>query len=229
MISKTSFKADFKMVVRDPILILFFILPIFIPILIKIALNFVVPLIFRYTGVNLIEYYGYVLMVSILITPLMLGTVSAFLLIDERDSRIQELIKITPVGYFGYISNRLLLPFIGSIMYTILTYLLLDIYNLEFVQLILIAILIGIEGIQIAYLLYNLATDKVQGLTYSKGFGVFTILALADIFNVKWFRIVGGLTPFYWITKLIIDFSLSTVMLAIIIHIIYLIFIFRHK
>ncbi|ABR47679.1 hypothetical protein Amet_1483 [Alkaliphilus metalliredigens QYMF] len=227
MLNTVSIKADMKMIVRDPILILFFILPILISIVIRVMVHFLTPIIYDSFSLDLTQYYGYILSVVILMTPLMLGTVAGFLLIDERDSRIQELIKITPIGYTGYLINRLMLPFIGSMVYTIVTYFILNIYHIEGLVLSLISVLTGVQGIFLGYSLYSLAADKVQGLTYSKGFGIFTILALSDLLNVRWVSMLAALTPFYWITRLVVNFSLSTAFVAIMIHIIYFLAIMR--
>ncbi|WP_151861070.1 hypothetical protein [Alkaliphilus pronyensis] len=207
---------------RDPILVMFFMLPAFYPILFKIVVKIITPIIYDYFSVNLVDYYGYILSFSILMTPLMLGSVAGFLMIDERDSKIQELIKITPIGYKGYVINRLMLPFVGSFMYSIVAYLLINIYKIDLLALLLVSFVAGLQAVLIGYLLYTLAADKVQGLTYAKGFGVFSIIAMADIFNINWFTIIASLTPFYWITKLIVDYSLFTVVAALAVNIIYL-------
>ncbi|GAB6085787.1 hypothetical protein [Alkaliphilus crotonatoxidans] len=220
MLNTTSLKADLKMIVRDPILILFFILPLIVAITFKLLTVFLTPILNVSFGLDLTQYYGYILALSILVTPLMLGTVSGFLMIDERDSKIQELIKITPIGYRGYLLNRLLLPFIASLVYPLAAYSILGIYKMELLRLLLICILTGLQGIIIAYLLYTLAADKVQGLTYSKGFGIFNILALADIFEVKWLSMIAAITPFYWVTRLIVSFSTQSIVMALLIHLV---------
>ena len=229
MTYRTSFKSDIKMITRDPILVLFFILPIFIPIVFRVALAFLTPIVYEHFGLDLAEYYGYTLSLVFLMTPLMLGTVAGFLMIDERDSRIQELISISPVGYIGYISNRLMLPFIGSIVYTVIAYSILNIYEVHPLVLLLICLLAGIQALFLGYLLYILAADKVQGLTFSKGFGIFNLFALADILNVRWFNIIARLTPFYWITKIVVDFNPLEAMIGIGIHILYLLVILRMR
>ncbi len=222
MANIASLKADLKMIVRDPILALFFILPLIISFTFKLLVIFLTPVIYDSFSLDLTPYYGYILAFSILVTPLMLGTVSGFLMIDERDSRIQELIKITPIGYRGYLTNRLMLPFFGSIVYALAAYFILNIYDIGLLQLLLICFLSGLQGIIVGYILYRLAADKVQGLTYSKGFGIFNILALADIFEIRWVSMIAALTPFYWITRLIVNYSMNTVLMAITVHMLYL-------
>ncbi|SCZ10697.1 hypothetical protein [Alkaliphilus peptidifermentans] len=226
MIISTSFKADLKTIVRDPILVMFFILPAFYPVLFKSLVSFLTPIVYEHFSLDLTDYYGYILSLSILMTPLMLGPVAGFLMIDERDSRIQELIKITPIGFKGYITNRLMLPFGASIFYSIAAYFIMNIYQVSLLPLLISSFLAGLQAVFIGYLLYNLAADKVQGLTYAKGFGIFSIIAVADIFDIRWFSTVAALTPFYWIPRLIVDFNLFTVIASLIVNIAYLLILF---
>lgn len=64
------------------------ILPLFIIAIAKLLLAFGVPLLYQYTGFELAPYYGYVLALTLLMAPFMLGTVCGFLMIDDRDARI---------------------------------------------------------------------------------------------------------------------------------------------
>lgn len=227
MLNSTSFKADLKTIARDPILVILFTLPAFYPIIFKLLVKYLTPVSYEYFSVDLTLYYSYILSLAIIMAPFMLGTVAGFLMIDERDSRIQELITITPIGYPGYITNRLLLPLVGSMVYSIVAYFIMNIYYINTFVLLLISLLTGLQGIFMAFLLYSLAADKVQGLTFAKGFGIFTVFAFADVINVKWFSLLATFIPFYWISQLIVNPNGRTVLVAITIHLIYLCIFYR--
>lgn len=219
MINTIPLKADMKMIVREPILVLFMLLPVLIFTVFKAVTVFLVPLLDGLTGFDLTPYYGYVLAGALLMTPGMLGTVAGFLMIDERDASIFELMSITPAGYSGYIANRLLIPFVGGMFYTIAGYHALGIYPVGLPTLLYIAILAGADGMMIGLLLFRLADDKVKGLTYSKGLGAFTALAMADLLKMPWISGLAALTPFYWINRLINNpDGVRTVVLAAIVH-----------
>ncbi|TCT15373.1 fluoroquinolone transport system permease protein [Natranaerovirga pectinivora] len=224
----TSFKADMKMIVREPMLILFMIMPLFIYIIFKLIISFGEPL-FLDLGVDLYDYYVYILGLSFLMAPMTLGTVAGFLMIDEKDARIYELISITPVGYFNYMVNRLLLPVVGCFLYTFIAYYILNIYDISQGLLLFIALLTSINSIIMGLLLFSLADNKVKGLTYSKGFSMFNILALADILNNKWFAIIAAVSPFYWVVRIIKFNDFSTVLMAIGVHLVWLFSIIRYS
>lgn len=203
MINRTAVRADLKMIIREPILILFLLIPIFIIVVFKFMAIYLPPIIFKFTGIEVSTYYGYVLAFTFMLTPGMLGTVAGFLMIDERDNRIYELMSVTPSGYKGYILNRLMIPFSSGIVYTFLCYYVLNIFHLDFMLLLYIAILGGIEGVIIGLLLFKIAEDKVKGLTYSKALSSLTVFALADVLKTQWVSVIAALSPFYWIVRLI--------------------------
>ena len=100
---KTSLKADIKVISREPILLLFMVLPVIMFIVFRGIISFGEVYLYKLTNIVLWDYYGYILAGILLITPSMLGTVAGFLMIDERDIKINELISVTPIGYIGYI------------------------------------------------------------------------------------------------------------------------------
>ena len=201
--NKTAFKTDIKMILRDPILVILMLAPILAILIIKLLLNYLTPWLFGEFGFELRPYYGYVLGGCFLLSPMMLGTVAGFLMIDEKDGKIFDLIAITPAGYSGYMLNRLALPFAMSIIYTFLIYTGLNIYVVNVWTLMMIGFFVSIESILVGTMLFLFAEDKVQGLTYSKGLGVFVILSMADLLNRPRLSIIAGAIPFYWIFRLI--------------------------
>jgi fluoroquinolone transport system permease protein len=228
VISHTSLKADIKLITREPVLMMFMFLPIFLIIVFKLISINMVPIVHRSWGFDFSIYYGFFLSFMLMLTPSMLGTVTGFLMLDDRDNRIYELMSITPLGYSGYITNRFLLPFFGGIIYSVAGHYVMNIFTLSFPNILFISILTGIEGITISLVLFKLAGDKVKGLTFSKALGVFPVLALSDIFNIHWLNILSLFNPFYWIVRLITNFNgFSTVISATLIHIIWLLIIIK--
>jgi len=219
---KTSLKADIKVISREPILLLFMVLPVIMFIVFRGIISFGEVYLYKLTNIVLWDYYGYILAGILLITPSMLGTVAGFLMIDERDIKINELISVTPIGYIGYIVNRLIIPFVGSFIYTFCAYYILNLFFISNLLLIYIAILLGLQGIFISFILYRVADDKVKGLTYAKGLNVFIVFAMADLINIPWVIYIAVTTPFYWIIRLIVDENkLGAILISAIVHIVY--------
>ncbi len=228
MLELEHLKADLKQIIREPVLVVFMFIPLFIFIVFKALIFLLFPYIYKVTGFKIWHYYAYVLSFSFLLIPQMLGTVAGFLMIDERDNKIYELMSITPLGYSGYIINRLLIPFVFGILYTFIGYYMLDIYTLNSIVLLLISILIGIEGIIASLILFNIADDKVKGLTISKTMGIFPLIGLVDILNIEWLSQLSKVFPYYWITNIITNSSnFKGLSMAAIIHILWAVIIIK--
>lgn len=209
--NKTAFKSDLKKIIREPILMLFMAVPFMAILAIKAILVLGLPLLLKYTGFDIDKYFGYIEVLCLLLSPGMLGAVSAFMMIDERDGGIYELMSITPIGYSGYIANRLLMPFCLSMIYTFLCHYILHIYSVSFVILLLIALISGMQSIVIALFLFSLADDKVKGLTLAKALNIFIITAGGDLLSIPAVSILCSLFPFYWSAKLLMQPTLFSI------------------
>ena len=225
MINQAAIKSDFKLIFREPILILFMILPLFIMLITRLFISYGVPLIIEYLNFDLSPYFGYILIMAMLMAPYMLGTVCGFLMIDDRDARMFELLSITPLGYLGYILMRSLIPFSAAFIYTYVGYYFINIFSLDFVLLTLIALLNAISGVTLGLLLFNYAGDKVKAVTFSKGLSLLNVLALADLFSLPWLSLLAAFTPFYWVIHLAtVTVTPFTVVMAILVHLFWLFF-----
>ena len=205
MLNQTAVKADFKLIRREPILVLFMFLPLFILALTRLLVQYGAPLLLDYTGFSLAPYYGYVMALSLLMAPFMLGTVCGFLMIDDRDARMLELMSVTPLGYLGYIAMRSLVPFSAAFVYTFIGYYLIGIILVDIYLLTFIALLNALSGVIIGLVLFNYAGDKVKAVAFSKGLGLLNVLAVADLFELTWLSLLAAFSPYYWIVRLIND------------------------
>lgn len=218
-----AFTFDMRRLMRDPILMMFMVVPFIILAVVKLLLMFGEPLLNEISGFVLSPYYGYLIAVVLTFSPYILGTVTAFLMIDERDESIYELMSVMPIGYVGYITNRLLIPFSLSIVYTVLSYTVLDIFHLSLLQVTMIALLSGIQSVVVSLFMFSLADNKVQGLTYSKALNIFVFAAVADLLGLKWVSAISTFIPFYWTSQLVLNpTSIIVIGKAVVVHIAWL-------
>jgi len=201
------------------------ILPLFIMLITRLFTSYGVPLIIDYLNFDLTPYFGYILTMALLMAPYMLGTVCGFLMIDDRDARMFELMSITPMGYLGYIVMRSLIPFSAAVIYTFAGYFIIDIFYLNLPLLTLIALLNALSGVTVGLLLFNYAGDKVKAVAFSKGLGLLNVLALADLFSLPWLSLLAAFTPFYWVVRLAtVSATPFALFMAILIHLFWLFF-----
>ncbi len=214
---------DLKRVIREPILMLFMFVPFITYFVFRLLHQYGFPLLLTYTGFDANPYKPYLAAFSFLMAPSLLGTVTGFLMIDERDENIWPLMAITPIGESGYLTNRLLFPFLGSVIYAFLSQGIAHVVDIPFGLLCLLAILSGMEGIFFGLLLFRFATDKVQGLTLSKAMGIFMFFPLSSLLQLNWFDSIAGAVPFTWMGRLLVQpVTVGNVVLSLLVHIFWL-------
>lgn len=188
----------------------------------KLILMFLIPFIQNYYTFTVVEYHVYILAVSLTVMPCILGVVTGFMMLDERDGKIAELMSVTPLGRSGYLINRLTFSSILTIVYTFICYFVLDISYIPFWTLIFLALLLGTLSAIIGLILFSIATDKVKGLTYAKGLNIFVLFCLADLVPILWLNYLSMLFPSYWITRVIKTPNFGVVSTALLVHAIWL-------
>ncbi|GAA0182332.1 hypothetical protein SH2C18_47280 [Clostridium sediminicola] len=228
MINYKHIKNDYRQIIREPIMLLLFILPIFIPIIFKLLLIFSIPFIENYFKFSITPYHSCILSLTLVLIPGMLGVVTGFMMLDEKDGKISELMSITPLGKMGYLLNRLSFSFIGTFIYTIFTYYLLNVYHVPILTLLFIAILLGIYSFVIGSILFVLSDDKVKGLTYAKALNIMLLFSISDLLNERWVTILSNIFPPYWITKIIQNpNNILILLIALFIHVIWLLIVIK--
>ncbi len=230
MIQIILFKNDIKQIVRDPIMALLLVAPVLLISVFKILEVFLIPFLATNTGFDITPYNAYILSFVLLINSGMLGIVTGFMMLDERDGNIAQLLEITPLGRSGYLLNRLLFASLLSIIYCFLSFGVFNLVDVPLLAIIFISILASNYTGIIGLLIYSGADDKVKGLTFAKGLNSLVLFAFTDLFSLTWLTILSWFFPPYWIT-LIIKSPNSPVLYgaALLVHIIWLgLLIFRY-
>lgn len=196
--------SDLKKIIREPLMLLFMAVPFLAIAAVKALVVFGFPLLQRYTGFDCTPYLGYIEGFMVLLSPGMLGTVAAFMMIDERDDGIYTLMSVTPIGFQGYILNRLLMPFVLSMAYTLVSHVIMNLVAVTAGSLVAVMMIAGMQGVTISLILFSIADDKVKGLTLAKMLDSLMITCMGDLLGIRWVSVVCGLLPFYWTTTLMV-------------------------
>jgi fluoroquinolone transport system permease protein len=122
MIQITLFKNDIKQILRDPVMTLLLVAPLLLIIVFKILEVFLIPFLVQKTGFDVMPYASYVFSFILLMNSGMLGIVTGFMMLDERDGNIAQLLEITPLGRSGYLVNRLSFASLLSIVYCLVSF-----------------------------------------------------------------------------------------------------------
>jgi len=216
MISKSGAKrtiafirGDIKIVLRDPILLLVSIVPIFLVFVVR----FIVPaaniFIRKHIEFDLSAHYSFITGYFSLLTPLMFGMIAGFILLDERDEHILAYISVTPVTKKGYIFYRLSVPVLIGFFFSFIMFAFSGLCKFHFAETIPLAVLIALEAPIMTLFLAVFAGNKVEGLALSKVMNILTLAPfIGYIFNSNW-TLIAGISPPYWIVMAYLEIGKS--------------------
>lgn len=196
-----SFRADFKFISRDPMLLMAFFAPFFLILLLRLLVPLVSEYIYTATSFQLMDYYPVVAISMVCIIPMLIGMVYAFILLDENDANILQVISVTPAGKRDFLYMRLLVPAILTFIMVLITIALTDpVYNEGWLRALYISLLLSTQSSFSFLFIGCLAGNKVQGLALSKLYGVFLVaVPLGLILHHPW-NYLAFFSPLYWIS-----------------------------
>ena len=214
MINLIHIKNDLKQVFRDPIMSILMLAPLLIIIIFKLLIVFLFPFIATKFNFDISLYNQYLMAGILIMISGMLGIVIGFMMLDDKDGNIAQLMAVTPLGRSGYLFNRLSFSSVLCFFYSIIAIYVLNIIDIPFYSILILSLLSGVYSIIIGLLIFSGADDKVKGLTFAKGLNMLGIFAFSDLFALNWFSILSLIFPTYWITRIIDSpHSVSAIML----------------
>jgi len=203
MLQFIHLKNDLKQILRDPIMAIMMLAPFFLIIVFKLLVLFLIPYIVSRTGFDISPYLHYILVFVVIMCGALLGIVTGFMMIDERDGKIAELMSVTPLGRVGYLFNRLLFASLMSIIYAVLSYYVVNVVELPLVTVLFLSLLSAFYSAIIGLLIFSCADDKVKGLTFAKAINSLSLFAFTDLLSLRWLTVLSWFFPPYWITMVV--------------------------
>jgi hypothetical protein len=187
--------ADARNVSRDPMLVmgsLMSLLPALALWLGRSALDEAAFDAFGVTG-----FSQYAVPVALLLPAVMVGWVSGFLFLEDRDEGPLVAIEVTPIGKLGFMVYRLAATALITAAITVLAVQLLLPGSALWLKM-LIVLAIPANAVLSALVLPAAARNKVEGLAVTKLMNLAAVAPLLAILPTP-FRLVGGIVPSYWL------------------------------
>lgn len=191
-------RADARVLWRDPLLGWVLLLPLGIALLLHILVPMVGDALAAASGFDLARYHPLIMGGYLMTAPGIVGMVTGFLLLDERDARTLTAIRVTPLSLRRYVAYRIALPLIVGTLATLASYPIVGICPLPFTSLVLLAMVAGLWAPLLALVLATAAPNKVAGFAVMKALNAVNLLPIAAFFlpvPVQW---VAGILPAYW-------------------------------
>jgi fluoroquinolone transport system permease protein len=203
MVAIIHLKNDLKQILRDPIMAILIVAPLLLIMAFKSMVLYLVPYIQTLIEFDILPYLAYVLVFVVMMCGSMLGIVTGFMMIDDRDGKIAELMSVTPLGRSGYLINRLLFAAVLTIFYSILAYYVLNVVELPITAILFVSLLSSVYSIIIGLLIFIFSENKVKGLTFAKAINSLSLFAFTDLFALKWLTVLSWFFPPYWISLIV--------------------------
>ncbi len=191
--------SDAQNVSRDPILILAIVLSLLPGILLPIFRADIDATALAALGIP--ELSRFVGAMALALPAFLIGWVTGFLLLEDRDDGPLMAMEITPVGKGGFLTYRVTVTALVGFAVGLMT------ARLVFPELtwplsVFLAVLVGFESIIVAFILLALASNKVEGLAITKLTNIGAVVPLIAALPSPW-RYLGGLVPSYWFGELV--------------------------
>lgn len=197
-----AFKYDFKLIKADPMLLMSVVAPFLLWILLFVVFPVVRNYVLNHWNYDLEIHYFQSAVFILPLTPMLLGMVYGFILLDERDEGILASISVTPLGKYGYLKLRLIYPTIFSYIIIIAMSYALRLNDLanHFEIIILALILSSIAPIMLLFL-GAFASNKIEGIAISKAFGIILIAIVFDYILPHPYNWIASYSPLFWASK----------------------------
>lgn len=139
---------------------------------------------------------------ALLLTPLLIGFVVGFLLVEEGEERILDAVAVTPRRRDGFLRHRLIVPAVVGSVAAVGVGIVLG--SLGAGRLLAVAVLAGATAVLVTVTMAAFARDRVQALAVSKLTGFLLVAAVAFQFVEGWWRIPLGLVPATWVVEAVV-------------------------
>jgi fluoroquinolone transport system permease protein len=192
---------DLNNIRRDGILILSLLGPILLAPLLRFGLVPFTGLLQGLVGLDLSLHYPIIVSFLALLTPMLVGILAGFLILDERDENILTYYAITPLTKTGYLFYRTLAPVVLGFGMTYLLIAFVGLTELNYLRLFPVIFMASLEAPMLALFLGTFAANKVEGLAVSKAMGITFMAPLAGYLVESNWHLLGGLFPPYWVTQ----------------------------
>lgn len=138
---------------------------------------------------------------ALILPAVLMGWVTGFLLLEDRDEGTLTAIDVTPVGKTGFLGYRVAVTVV-IVFAIVLVSVPAVVPEAGAATGTLLAVLIACEAAVVAMLLPALARNKVEGLALTKVMNLAILFPLAAILPSPW-RYLAGIVPSYWIGDLL--------------------------
>lgn len=192
---------DFRNIRRDAVLAMSFLGPIILALVVKFIIPWIQQVVLIQSSYDLSQDFAFIMSFLILIIPMMIGMLTGFMILEERDEDLLTYFAVTPLTKTGYLFYRLISPVVVSLILSLGLLHLTSLIRLDLLKLLPVVLLAALEAPIIALFMTGFAQNKVEGLALGKISGLLPFAAFAAYFIKSNWQFLAGIFPSYWVSK----------------------------
>lgn len=185
--------SDIRQIFRDKTLTFFLVAPMLLIVFVRIFVPFITK---HYPIVQ--EYHPMLMMFASIQTAIMFGFIVSFIILDEKDENVLQVIRVLPISPFYFILYRLLFATTFSTLGAFLMINLSGIAYPGFTNSILLSIQYGLTAPFITLIISTFAKNKIEGMAFFKGVDLVLLLPLLTFFISGYTKYIFSIIPAFW-------------------------------
>jgi fluoroquinolone transport system permease protein len=189
----TLIQTDLRQIFRDKTLTVF----LFAPVILIVFVRFFVPYMTdQYPIVG--DYHGMIMMFASIQTAIMFGFIISFIILEEKDENVLQVIRVLPISPFYFILYRLLFATSFSVFGAFLMINLGGIAYPGLLNSFLLSVQYGLTAPFITLIIATYAKNKVEGMAFFKGVDLVLLLPMFSFFIVGNMKYIFSIIPAFW-------------------------------
>ncbi|WP_018931552.1 hypothetical protein [Gracilibacillus lacisalsi] len=196
---------DIKNIKREPLLVFSLFGVLILSVIIRLGLPVLHDILLTYASFPLQPHFRIIVSLALLMTPLMIGMLYGFIILDERDEGVLLFYAVTPITKTGYLFARILAPIIITFLISFAVVLLQGLVVWKLNTFLPVAVLLALQAPIITMMLASLAANKVEGLALTKVINLMILAPLLDYLISHPIIKITMLIPVYWPVKIFME------------------------
>ncbi len=184
---------DFRLVFRDNVLKIFFLLPLLYLLVIRYGIP---PVAGFYTALQ--DYLPLILMLATMQGSIAFGFIYSMVLVDEKDTSVAKVYGILPISKFWFVIFRLIPPFFLATVATTALLFGEPFYGLSIGANVAYSIVSGLSAPLTVLLVATVSKNKIEAMTWLKLFNIPLFLPVFAFFVPSPFSAIFAIFPAYW-------------------------------
>ena len=200
MVITQIFKTDARRIISDSFMVFMYIAPWITALIVKAAWVYSQQ---NYPQLSIQQYAWITSLAIALLTPMNMGIVLSFQLLEEKEQGVFRAIAVTPLNNDRYLYYRFVITAVIAIAMTYFVHQLLGLVSVNPINLFLLVCVAAWQIPLQALMIAGFARNTLEGFAMMKGTGFMLLVPMLVLyfFTDNVFSWIAGIFPFFWVIR----------------------------